>query len=55
MTKLGQGSKKKARKAAYLKRKEKRQAEADMKMRFFGALSEGNIEETARLMGVRLK
>ena len=55
MTKLGQGSKKKARKAAFLKRQEKRKGEIDFQKRWLESVEKGNIEETAKLMGIRLR
>jgi hypothetical protein len=55
MNKQFQGSKKKARKAAYLERQTAKQHKRVHYMQLQKALEEKDIEESARLMGIRLK
>jgi hypothetical protein len=55
MNKQFQGSKKKARKAAYLKRMAIKQERIDKNKRIQDSVRAGNIEETARLLGIRLE
>jgi hypothetical protein len=55
MNKQLQGSKKKARKKAYLKRQAMKQARIDKAKMITDSIRAGNIDETARLLGIRLK
>jgi hypothetical protein len=55
MNKQFQGSKKKARKAAYLIRKAERDKRKNFWPSVHKAMEEGGIEAAAKIMGVKLK
>jgi len=50
-----QGSKKKARKAAFLERQAMRESRRQSQRRYIDARNSGNIEEMADAMGVKLR
>ena len=55
MNKQFQGSKKKARKAAYLERQKIRERKAKLRCEYDEAMSSGNMKDMARVMGIKLK
>ena len=55
MSREFQGSKKKARKKAFLERKVQKEHEIKNQLRYNQVMSEGNIEEIALLMRGKLK
>ena len=55
MNKQYQGSKKKARKKAYLERQERKQKDIEKRRIYYEAMNSGNIEQIADAMGIRLK
>jgi hypothetical protein len=55
MAKQFQGSKKKARRAAYIERQKNRERQSKLRCEYDEAMLSGNIEDMARVMGIKLK